>query len=172
MLNLKDLANTNCFLRPDTSALHAPTKVNVTENIYQNQYDYSASKLWLSYGVALGVVLLAAFAGFASLIMNGAGFSNDFSTILRASRTAKLSEEVRIGDADGKDPLPKYLSKATVAFVSGTFSPPERRHGVVEIVSYSEIHHDGTSADSDTSRAKKAGFFSRITRTTSNESHV
>jgi hypothetical protein len=120
----------------------------------------------------LGAALLAAFAGFTSIMMNGAGFSNDFSTILRASRTAKLSEEVRLGDADGKDPLPKYLSRATVAFVSGTFSAPEKRHGIVEIIHYPDGYHDAASVGCEKSKSKKVGFFSRVRRTTSNESHV
>jgi hypothetical protein len=158
--------------RPNTSSLIAPAKVNITQNIYRNQYDYSAPNLWLTYGIALGITMLVAVAGFVAMMTNGAAFSNDFSTILRASRTAKLSEEVRIGDADGKDPLPQYLSEATVGFVSGTFALQASKHGAVEIVSYSATHYDGISVGRAELKPKKTTFLARIRKTGSDESNV
>jgi hypothetical protein len=44
--------------------------------------------------------------------MNGASYTNDFSTILRVSRTAALSEELAQGDGDGTEPLPERLAKS------------------------------------------------------------
>lgn len=41
-------------------------------------------------------------------------FSSDFSTVARTIRHAALSTEIQAVDADGKDPLPKELAKATV----------------------------------------------------------
>lgn len=50
--------------------------------------------------------MIAIFAG-------GASYSDDFSTVLRTTRMAELSVEVRDEHLDGKSPLPASLREAT-----------------------------------------------------------
>jgi hypothetical protein len=52
--------------------------------------------------------------GLYALALNAESYSNSFSTILRVSRTADLSVEVRNEDHSGRDPLPDYLKYATL----------------------------------------------------------
>jgi hypothetical protein len=48
------------------------------------------------------------------MVQSNAAYSNNFSTIFRAARGAQISAEVRDGDLEGKDPLPKYVKKSKV----------------------------------------------------------
>ena len=48
------------------------------------------------------------------MLRSDAAYSDNFSTIFRAARGSKISEEVLDEDLNGKDPLPKYLQKAKV----------------------------------------------------------
>ena len=65
--------------------------------------------------------ILAAIAGIIALLLNGASYSNNFSTIVRVARPADLSAEVSIKDSDGfgRDPLPRYLKHARLS-IQGT----------------------------------------------------
>ena len=47
-----------------------------------------------------------------AIVLSGASYSGNFSTIVRVSRTAKLSVDVADQDRSGCDPLPKYLERA------------------------------------------------------------
>ena len=47
-----------------------------------------------------------------AILLSGASYSGNFSTIVRVSRTAKLSVDVVDQDGSGCDPLPTYLEKA------------------------------------------------------------
>ncbi|KAF7193881.1 hypothetical protein HII31_04771 [Pseudocercospora fuligena] len=115
--------------QPNRSSPFAPALVNVTSRIYQNVYEYSAVKLWLAYGIAIGFTLLGVIFGLIAIITNGASYSDDFSTILRTARYACLSKEVNYCDSDGRDPLPRYLSDTTVVFAGGKSAP---KHFVVQ----------------------------------------
>jgi hypothetical protein len=75
-------------------------------------YDYDAATLWLAYGIAILFTLLAVAIGFYAIVANGASFTNDFSTIVRVTKSAELSVEIEEEDGAGKNPLPKYLEKA------------------------------------------------------------
>lgn len=95
------------------SSPYAPAdKSDVTFNLFHNVYIYSAPTLWGAYGVAIFLTLIALTLGFWSLLLNQGSFTNDFSTVLRTSWAGHLDEEVRIGDRDGRQPLPNYLSNA------------------------------------------------------------
>ena len=48
------------------------------------------------------------------MLLNGASYSNNFSTVFRAARGADISVEVEDEDLGGKDPLPKYLTEAQI----------------------------------------------------------
>ncbi|EME78326.1 uncharacterized protein MYCFIDRAFT_216609 [Pseudocercospora fijiensis CIRAD86] len=108
--------------QPNTSSPFAPPLVNVTSPIYQNVYEYSPVKLWLAYGIAIALTLLGTILGLIAIFKNGAAFSDDFSTILRTARYARLSREVSYSDSDGRDPLPEYLSETTIVFSHGEAS--------------------------------------------------
>jgi hypothetical protein len=54
--------------------------------------------------------------GMIALLLNGASYSHNFSTVLRVARGAELSEELRDEDLKGEDPLPKHLADAQVRF--------------------------------------------------------
>lgn len=43
-------------------------------------------------------------------------YASDFSTVLRIVKAAQLSVEIDSADTDGRHPLPKYISDATIAF--------------------------------------------------------
>jgi hypothetical protein len=65
--------------------------------------------------VAIACASVAVCVGLYIIFSTGASYSSDFSTILRAARGAVLSNEVTPSDADGRDPLPRYLAKTSIA---------------------------------------------------------
>jgi hypothetical protein len=77
---------------------------------------------------------VAVVLGSICLVSNGASFSTSFSTILRVSREASLTTPVREVDADGCDPLPKYLAKAELSFPSSS--------GVVDETAYKSLEEE------------------------------
>ena len=88
-------------------------KTNVTATNYVNVYAYSARRLWIAYGLAVGLATIAVIIGLTTLLFSRASYSNNFSTILRNARNATLSVKVDQRDL-GQDPLPKSLAEATV----------------------------------------------------------
>lgn len=61
-----------------------------------------------------------------ALILNGVSYSDNFSTIVRVSRTAKLSVNVRDQDGPGRDPLPTYLKHARLDMGANTTTAEAR----------------------------------------------
>ena len=55
---------------------------------------------------------LVVITGMFAILLSGVSYSSNFSTIVRVSRTARLSVNVADQDGSGCDPLPKYLEKA------------------------------------------------------------
>jgi len=86
--------------------------VNVTVSYTRNIYSYSSRNLLISYGVALGLTLLASLAGCIAIFCNRASYTNRFSTIMRS--TAGFEDLVHLQDRTGADPLPKYLAKSRI----------------------------------------------------------
>ena len=78
-----------------------------------------------------------------TLSLSGASYSNNFSTIVRVSRTAELSNEVKDDDRTGYDPLPTYLkharlyisSETTTANVHEMTDTPSEEHSLVHVSS-------------------------------------
>ncbi len=83
---------------------------------YQTVYSYSRSRLWIAYGLAIVLAIISVFIGLSSMLSSGIAYTNHFSTILRAARYANMETSLMPEDADGKDPLPKYLATASVSF--------------------------------------------------------
>ena len=52
--------------------------------------------------------------GLVVIVLNGASYKDNFSTILRVSRTAALSKEVKESEGDGTEPLPPHLANSRV----------------------------------------------------------
>ena len=61
-----------------------------------------------------------------TLILNGVSYSDNFSTIVRVSQTAKLSVKVRDQDGPGRDPLPTYLKHARLDMGANTATAEAR----------------------------------------------
>lgn len=75
---------------------------------------YSPQKLWLAYGLAALFTCIATVVGLFAIFTNGASYTNNFSTILRATRKAHITEELQLADLSSQDPLPTHLRKATI----------------------------------------------------------
>lgn len=90
----------------------APGQVDVTFDLFGNVYSYESDKLWLAYGVAIGVTVLNVMIGLWTVARTGASFMDKFSTIVRAARNANIEVDMFEERLAGKDPLPKTMAKA------------------------------------------------------------
>ena len=81
----------------------------MTFTTYRNIYNYSPEKLWLSYGIAIIFTCFSAIVGFNAIFIHGACYTSDFSTILRTTRKAHLTKQLRLEELSGADPLPGRL---------------------------------------------------------------
>lgn len=75
-------------------------------------YTYNKGTLWIAYGIAMAFTAMAVAGGLTAMILDSASYSNYFSSILRISRTARLSTKIQPQDGTGQDPLPDYLKVA------------------------------------------------------------
>jgi hypothetical protein len=98
------------------STLAAQNQVPISVLTSVNIYTYDPRDLWLAYGIACGVTLLAALLGLFAIFRNGGvGYESTFSTYIRATQDYSLKE--MIGPTDrGAQPLPKRLADANVKF--------------------------------------------------------
>ncbi|TIA32899.1 hypothetical protein D6C78_07919 [Aureobasidium pullulans] len=91
------------YLQPNYSSLHAPTPdANVTFTSFQNVYIYDSRTLWIAYGLAIAFTSIALFIGTTAMILNSASYNNNFSTVLRVSRSSRMSTEVQDRESDGR----------------------------------------------------------------------
>ncbi|KAK5155826.1 hypothetical protein LTS14_005392 [Recurvomyces mirabilis] len=105
------------YLQPNYTSSFAPAnqgKALVTYVQYHNIYIYSAKTLWAAYAAAVALAIVVLGIGLLSLALNDGSFANDFSTVLRVARSAPMSDEILPQDSDGRQPLPKHLTKARV----------------------------------------------------------
>ncbi|PIA93527.1 hypothetical protein CB0940_03962 [Cercospora beticola] len=105
------MASSTMF-RYNITAPNAPGNVTVTINRMGNVYSYSAEKLWLAYGLAISIAIISVAIGLLAIFRSGASFTLNFSTIVRATRTADVSIEMDEQSLPGKDPLPKSWKRA------------------------------------------------------------
>ncbi|KAF2716003.1 hypothetical protein K431DRAFT_350651 [Polychaeton citri CBS 116435] len=121
------------YLSANYSAPSAPLLTNVTFTTYHNVYDYAAQKLWLAYGLAIGATAIGIIIGTVALVQNGLAYSNNFSTVLRATKCADISVPINNADLDGRDPLPGYLSKAKIEMPGASgLSHSEQSTGLIQ----------------------------------------
>ena len=104
----------SAILRPNHTSYYTAPKVRVTQHNYHNVYVYSATKLWLAYGLSLGFTAIGVAVGLGAVFSNQASYNGSFSTIFRVARGAAVSVRMQDTDLDGKDPLPRSLGKAEV----------------------------------------------------------
>ncbi|KAK5727108.1 hypothetical protein LTR15_003000 [Elasticomyces elasticus] len=109
------------YLQPNYSSPYAPAQLtNVTFNRYHNVYEYSTRTLWVAYGLAILFTVLSLVIGIISIALNQGSFRNDFSTVLRTTKTAALSIDVLESETDGRQPVPRHLAKARIRVGLGT----------------------------------------------------
>jgi hypothetical protein len=89
---------------------------SVTFFVNQNVYTYSASILWLAYGLAIGAAALSTMAGSVTAVRAGGTFRTKFSTIVRVISHAHLSRPVGLTDASGQEPVSTRAAKTIVYF--------------------------------------------------------
>jgi hypothetical protein len=112
--------------RPNVSSPYAPPHTNVTFPDFQTVYVYTPSRLWIAYGLAVIFANTGVLIGLSSIFSSGVAYTNYFSTILRTARHANMETSILPEDADGRDPLQKYLARASVLF-SNDYAGRERR---------------------------------------------
>jgi hypothetical protein len=100
--------------RSNSSSQFAPPPSQITHHQSQAVYVYSVGIFWLAYGLEIFFSLVIALIGIYMFHSSGASFGNNFSSILRSAYNAKLSTAIDESDMNGIDPLPPYLSKATI----------------------------------------------------------
>lgn len=86
----------------------------VTAYMSQNRYTYSASILWLAYGVGVGVSLISILFGLYHVYSANGGYKTSFSTILRVANNVQLSTVINLSETPGKAPLPERLERTLV----------------------------------------------------------
>ncbi|KAL8877387.1 MAG: hypothetical protein Q9192_008676 [Flavoplaca navasiana] len=77
-------------------------------------FHYNHSTLWIAYGLSILFSALAAIAGIGVIVLGGASYSNQFSTVVRVAKTGDLDVDIvdQKSDGFGRDPLPDYLEHA------------------------------------------------------------
>ena len=93
-------------LRFNDSSPYKLPQSEVTFSTISPIYEYSQTRLWLAYGVAIAISAVIVIAGLAVMYTSSMAYNNNFSNILRLARGARLSHEVADEDHDGKEPLP------------------------------------------------------------------
>lgn len=107
--------------RPKYSSSFAPVRlVSVTTWHYENVYKYDRRLLWKTYGLSVASATLAVIGGMVALLLKGASYSDDFSTVFRISQAARISVNLEERDELGHAPLPKRLKNVTVEWHQAT----------------------------------------------------
>jgi hypothetical protein len=90
---------------------------DVTVTTWPQVYDYAARTLLMTYGTVIFLCLIAVMTGLITIFATSTSYSNNFSTVLRATRNAHLSHAVGSHD-DGRDPLPLVIAQAKITISS------------------------------------------------------
>ncbi|GIZ46700.1 hypothetical protein CKM354_000981400 [Cercospora kikuchii] len=103
-------------LQANESSIFYPEPTLVEFTMEESVYAYAATKLWLAYGLAIGVTTLIVVFACVAIMLNQASYSNDFSTWLRLSLGSDISNDFEGKDLAGEDPLPEYIENASIEF--------------------------------------------------------
>lgn len=124
---LQDLcANVTASLMSDTASLGSYTTVSGTVLPKQTVYYYQSSRLWLVYGVAILVALVADAFGLACMRMNGGAMWRTFSAIAASTRGRDFDELL-----GGPDEPPRPTAKLTKLRYRGDMVTHGERSGFV-----------------------------------------
>ncbi|CAK1364170.1 unnamed protein product [Cercospora beticola] len=126
-------------LRYNISNPFAPPPVDVTFKTYGNIYAYDSSKLWLTYGLAIGVTILNVIFGLVSIFHTGASFTANFSSIIRIAKNASIDVNMTEPNLPGKDPCPKDVAEAQLV-VDSQYGDMPGKHGVRDLGSISTTY--------------------------------
>jgi hypothetical protein len=111
---------------PNYASPFAPADPTVQNQTAQIIYQYAASTLWLTYGLAVGVSAACVLVGTAVVLGQHAAYSSKFSTTLRVATGAYLDGYIAPEDQGGQDPLARYLENMYVQFpLDGAVMPAE-----------------------------------------------
>ncbi|MCJ1270074.1 hypothetical protein MMC22_009968 [Lobaria immixta] len=106
----------NITLSLMSSNLLSPSVIsNVTTTAPLNVYAYEPRNLLVAYAIAILTALLANLIGAVTYISNGLSYDMSFSTILRTTRSADLSQLFKSNDL-GAQPLPKSIGQQKLRF--------------------------------------------------------
>ncbi|CAK1361801.1 hypothetical protein CB0940_02870 [Cercospora beticola] len=130
-ITLSMASNKNHQYNPDSPL--APPTTRITEVLYGNVYSYSMDKLWLAYGIAIGISVLNLIVGFAALLRTGASFTDNFSTIIRIARNATIEADLYEEHLPGKDSLPKHMADAELRLRKSDQLLDPKHHGRVTV---------------------------------------
>ena len=84
--------NLTASLMSDTANLGIRTQTLATVTPDKTVYEYQPFRLWLVYGIALGVALLADLFGLACMRSNGVATQSKFSSMAASMRAPELNE--------------------------------------------------------------------------------
>ena len=90
---------------------------------------YEPRTLLIAYGVSVLFALVCILMGVHALLLNGASYTNSFSTIVRVTRDPALSRLiVDEGGLQGAEPVPKHVRRVVLrlgrsAKVSPSYTP-------------------------------------------------
>lgn len=87
-----------------------------------NIYKYTAWHLWLAYAVGLFATAVILSLGFVAISVNGAPYSNRFSTYLRTTPWSKMEDLLRDDGGTGADPLPRGTARTMLVLGDGPAS--------------------------------------------------
>ncbi|KAF7193070.1 hypothetical protein HII31_05631 [Pseudocercospora fuligena] len=147
-------------LQYNKSSAYYPQPVEVSIRVTQNIYQYSRQKLWLAYGLAIGVSTLVVAFGCFMIFLNSASYTEDFSTMLRFSRGAELDVDIDQKDLGGEDPLPKYLANAHITFPNTGERAMEKiedaQYAIVAVEAHDEEENTNAKSKSSDERSVSA----------------
>ena len=93
--------------------------ITVISRTSRNIYVYSPTRLWLAYGLGLGLTFVVAAVGCWNVFSANASYSNRFSTVLRTTRGLELDALVEKSHRNGEDPVPRAIKRAQLSIVEG-----------------------------------------------------
>jgi hypothetical protein len=100
----------------------ASEAVDMTTSHYRIIYIYEPKRLLLSYGIALGLALVASIGGLLSINANHMSHSDRISTYVRTIAQPITRGSVQSNDESGGDPLPRSIARSTVKWRSAQSS--------------------------------------------------
>ena len=90
--------------------------------------------------MAIAFSTVAVAFGLMAMVLIGASYTNDFSTVLRISRSTDMSETMNQTEFDGREPLPRRLAEARVLICKDEDVSEEAKSGeegvCLEVISH------------------------------------